>query len=150
MPWTPLGFGKHSELTLPQILFKDPDWFFWAMENRVFSTRVTLPEANDINRKARNITIPDQYPDHIAQYAMHRPTEKFQELDLIKSGDHRTVHATYKRTIDLSTPREFAGYDKSGCRHLIHNVKFYLFGSRSAKMTRQRCEEFFDNPANFS
>lgn len=34
-----LSFGKHSEKTLPQVLFRDPDWFFWAWEEGVFENR---------------------------------------------------------------------------------------------------------------
>lgn len=32
MPWSIVSFGRHSERTLPQIIFSDPDWFFWAIE----------------------------------------------------------------------------------------------------------------------
>jgi len=30
MAWSTLPFGKHKGKTLPQIVFADPDWFFWA------------------------------------------------------------------------------------------------------------------------
>jgi len=36
MAWSILPFGKHKGKTLPQIVFTDPDWFFWAMEENVF------------------------------------------------------------------------------------------------------------------
>jgi hypothetical protein len=151
MPWTPVGFGKHSTLTLPQIIFKDPDWFFWAIEQRAFDSRPTLaPQAREIDLKARAIKIPSAYAGRIAQYVVHRPTGKIQELNLIEPSAHRTEHATYRNVIDLSVPREFAGYDKSGCHQLIRNVKFYVFGAATARMTRQRCEAFFDDDDNFA
>ncbi len=34
--WSELTFGKHKGKTLPQVLFADPEYFFWAYEERVF------------------------------------------------------------------------------------------------------------------
>jgi hypothetical protein len=34
--WIPLWFGKHKGKTLPQVVFADPDYFFWAIEKRKF------------------------------------------------------------------------------------------------------------------
>ncbi len=50
MPWSVVDFGKHQGKTLPQIVFIDPDWFFWAIEESVFSTKGSLrDEAAAIN-----------------------------------------------------------------------------------------------------
>ena len=35
MIWTTLNFSRHVGKTLPQILFSDPDWFFWAMDKQL-------------------------------------------------------------------------------------------------------------------
>ena len=60
MAWTKLWFGKkHKGKTLPQIMFKDPDWFFWAIEKGVFKNKGKLgEEAWEIYQKARKIKIP--------------------------------------------------------------------------------------------
>ena len=36
MSWIKLEFGKHRGLTLPQIMFCDADYFFWAYATGVF------------------------------------------------------------------------------------------------------------------
>jgi len=36
MRWSTLKSGKYEGKTLPQVLFKDPDYFFWAIEEGVF------------------------------------------------------------------------------------------------------------------
>ena len=38
MKWTVVNFGKFKDknLTLPQIVLQDPDWFFWAVGEGVF------------------------------------------------------------------------------------------------------------------
>jgi hypothetical protein len=38
-PW-PLKGGKYAGRSLPQILFLDPDYFFWAVEKKVFQGRL--------------------------------------------------------------------------------------------------------------
>jgi len=63
MTWSPLNFGKYEGKTLPQVLFNDPDWFFWAVDEGAFSSRPHLQrEANDLVYKASHIRIPD--PDN--------------------------------------------------------------------------------------
>ena len=59
MAWTKLWFSKHKGKTLPQVMFSDPDWFFWAFENGVFGEKGRLEaEAKDVYRKAQSIKIP--------------------------------------------------------------------------------------------
>lgn len=40
MPWSVVNFGpKFKGKTLPQIIFDDPDWFFWGIEKDIFSNK---------------------------------------------------------------------------------------------------------------
>ena len=57
MSWSVLPFGKYRGKTLPQIIVRDLDWFFWMLPK--FYGRVA-DEAQDISRKARAIKIPNQ------------------------------------------------------------------------------------------
>ena len=43
MKWTTLTFGKHDGKTLPEIIIKDADWFFWAIANRRLQGRAGIP-----------------------------------------------------------------------------------------------------------
>lgn len=52
--------------------------------------------------------------------------------------------------IDLSVARQITQYDKLGCKNLISSVKYALFGSSTTRMTRERCETFFDDVTNFA
>ena len=63
MVWSELKFGRHKGKTLPQILFSDPDWFFWAIDDNVFQNKGSLySEAKDLDYKARNIkNLPFQF-----------------------------------------------------------------------------------------
>src|SRR5215469_1570395 len=53
--WIPLPFGKYTGLTLPQVLFTDPDYFFWV--KGVLKGALEI-EAEQVARKACRIRIP--------------------------------------------------------------------------------------------
>jgi len=154
MSWTELNFGKHAGKSLPQILFADPDWFFWAVDKNVFATRPVLSrEAAILSTRARNIRIPG--PDagtRTVEYIVHPPTGKFSHFAIVprdREPHDGSSPAFRLNVIDMSVPRRIAEYDKLGCRSLVSSLKFYVFGSKSARVTRERAEAFFSNAANF-
>jgi hypothetical protein len=53
--WIPMPFGK-CQLTLPQVLFVDPDYFFW-LRGGVLKGRLAI-EAENLAQKACRIRIP--------------------------------------------------------------------------------------------
>jgi hypothetical protein len=110
-------------------------------------------EARESNTRARSIRIPSKYgPNMVAEYIIHAPTRKFSHMELVPSTrpHHEGASPTFREdVIDLSVPRKIASYDKFGCKQMLSSAKFYLFGSESARMTKKRCEDFFDNLDNF-
>lgn len=155
MTWTHLSFGKHKGKTLPQVLWNDPDWFFWAVENDVFHKRPSLKsESADLNSKARRIRIPDGIVDDPeVEYLVHPPSEKFGAFDIVsvdKPTHEGSSPAYRKKVIDLSVPRSIADYDKTGYKLFFQSLKFYIFGKSSARVTKQRAEAFYDDPGNFA
>ena len=55
--WSLLKAGKYAGRSLPQILFMDPDYFFWAVEKKVFPGSLAA-QAAELARKTRHIKIP--------------------------------------------------------------------------------------------
>ena len=141
-------FGKFTGKTLPQVVFADLDYFFWLHDENILHGRLRL-EAEEIHRKATAIRLPQ--PGLVAEYTYH-PALGFFGVDLVP--ENRAAHEGSARTtrlpfFNLSVPRMAAPYDKAGGRLLVRSVKFHLFGDPNFKMTRQRCEEFFDDDDNF-
>jgi hypothetical protein len=153
MPWKPVSFGKHRGKTLPQILFKDPDWFFWALEEDVFRGKHPEREITDIAQKAQNIAPKEGTPESmLVQYTIHPIVEKLADVDLVPHS--RPAHegsspTQRKHCFDLSFGRELANYDKTGADIIIRAIKFHYFGDCGYRMTKARCEAFFDEPSNF-
>ena len=155
MAWSVLSFGRHSGKTLPQVIFADPDWFFWAEETGIFESRgeTLRTEADEIGRRARAIRIPNnESQQRVAEYFIHGPTGKFSHMEIVPLDrpQHPGASVTFrKKYIDMSMARQIAPYDKLGNRSLIASVKHILLGKENARMNRKRCDDFFDNPANF-
>lgn len=154
MSYSRIEFGKYAGKTLPQIIFHDPDWFFWAIDERVFDKYGSLAEeAQTLYGKARNIKIPDiEGKPRVAEYYVHPLSGKFCQLRLVISDQISQFdkHLAFrKNVIDLRVPRSICHYDKRGSRDLVAAAKPALFGRDDVRLTKDRCEWFFKRPENF-
>ena len=153
MDWTILNFGKHKGKTLPQVMFIDPDWFFWAYKNSVFKNMGNIEtEAKNILAKAMAIRIPEiNGKKYFVRYKLHKPRNKFANLELILADYYNYLtnkpNLVFDR-INMQFPLTLKQYDKSGFKRLLYDMKKILFGS-IVRMTKNKCEEFFSNDANF-
>jgi hypothetical protein len=143
--WTILNFGKHSGKSLPEIILHDPDWFFWAIEDKVLDKRGFKAEARELDFKARNIKIPRPPSEHWrVKYNFHRG--RFIGFEFVQVS---SAAETYPNRLDLSLAYREKHYDKLGSKLLLRRFKAYYFGDQKARLTRKKCWEFFDNVANF-
>ena len=135
-------------------MFSDPDWFFWAYESGAFNGDPLLKkESEEIHAKSTAIQVPQRGAEKmVAEYTIHTPTRRFNGLDLVPESEprHRGRSVTFRRSvIDMSLVRQIAKYDKRGYERLIRDLKHHLFGDRQMRMTKQRCEDFYSDHANF-
>jgi len=150
--WSEIDFGKWTGKgkTLPQILVADPDWFFWAVENKAFKGSAAR-QAEILARRARAIKIPASYiKTHCVQHWL-TPTGKYARFDLIdkSQGDHHGSSTEVRRdTLNLEFPRRISSYDKTGCKLMMASFKKYWFEGKT--FTKDRVEKFFDDQNNFS
>ena len=103
-----MTFGKHKGKTLPQIVFNDPDWFFWAYETGVFKGKGRIEtEAFNIYQKATSIKIPQNGTERlVAEYRLERGTFKFSNFEIVPESyvPAGTPQPDRKNVIDLSYP----------------------------------------------
>lgn len=153
MGWTKVNFGKYGGKTLPQIVLKDPDWFFWAISKDVFKGSLQI-EAKEVNRKARSILIPkNDSGDMEVEYVLHPSTKKFSGLEIVPESQalhEGSSFATRKKVVDMGFARDFASYDKLGGGILIDEIKRHIFGDVNYRLTKKRCEDFFSDDSNFA
>jgi hypothetical protein len=152
--WTTLSWGKHEGKSLPQILFSDPDWFFFTFEEKRFEGKGKVKlEAQAIYERATVIKIPDNdSEDLMVEYFIHPPTGKFSHFEIVKSqqalheGSSFAFRSNY---IDMRVPKKIAEYDKLGYKTFIKCLKECLFGSSNVRLTKEKCETFFSDLGNF-
>lgn len=152
--WTTLDFGENEGRSLPQVLFTNPDWFFWAMERNAFKNYPSLIfQSTDLAKKAKRIKVPQSGPEIlVVEHFIHRPTKKYSHFMLIPTSQPVSPGSSpaYRQdVIDLSFPRQVAPHDKTGNKNIIRSLKSVYFGNMSARMNRDRCEAFFSSPDNF-
>ena len=149
MKWTPLAFGKHVGKTLPEIIFKDADYFFWAMENQIIEGWLAV-QAEDVCRKAQAIQIPKRRPSRwLVEYCYER-NGRFVGLRLVKAKEAEYQSPLNHRApyLDLTSIRRRRTYDKKGCRHLLRDFRHLYFG-KNKRITKERIEAFFNDDSNF-
>lgn len=152
MNWTPLKFSKHKGKTLPQVMFLDPDWFFYLWYKGGFDNNSYYhDQAMAIYAKATSIRIPQNKQEMIeVEYNFH--DGKSIGFDLVPASrpqHHGSTQTIRSDHIDMSIPHNVANYDKLGYKLFLRSLKLYFFSNASMHMTRDRCEEFFKDDTKF-
>jgi hypothetical protein len=80
-----------------------------------------------------------------AEYIYDRH-DKFCGFKIVQSTARTEVEPNY---LALSIVRQFKTHDKLGNKILLRDFKDHYFDSRKARLTRERCENFFDNEETF-
>jgi hypothetical protein len=153
MDWLTLTFGKHKGKTLPQIVLEDPDWFFIAYEEGEFTKNIELlSEANEMVKKATSIKVPSAGGERrVAEYSIDPITRKFSVIEVVPESqpfNSESIWIFRKKVIDLTVPRNLLFIDTSGGERIALQVKDLLFG-KDTELTRETCEGFFNEEANF-
>lgn len=153
MFWTEVHFGKHKGKTLPQIIFSDPDYFFWAYEKGLF-TGYLLEEAEEVYRKATSIRIPQPQTGEklVVEYAINPPSGSFYDFKIVPKSRslHKGSTSTFRdNKIDMNIPREMKKYDKMGYKLFLKYLKINIFRNGNYRFTKKNCEDFFANDKNF-
>lgn len=154
--WRPLKFGKYKGKTLPQIVLRDPDWFFWAFDEGILDGPLG-DEAAEIAWKARNIRIPVPDPRNWrVEYHILLDGKlldgKFVGFSIVwaKNASDASIDTSYSITrkhLDLSFPRSLKTYDKLGNKMMLRSFRRYYFGG--SRLTKEKCEKFFFCEYNF-
>jgi hypothetical protein len=143
--WTKLNFGRHSGKTLPQVVLSDPNWFFWA-KNILYGQLAN--EAEVLERRARNIRIPKPNPKKWAVEYRRDRDDRFLGIGIVKADSH--VHRLFDRLphLDLAYVRRGNVHDTRDCRRVIRDFRRLYFDGLN--LTKQRCEQFFEDEDNFT
>lgn len=167
MKWNKVNFGTNKKVqnkTLPQIMFIDPDWFFFQYErDNSYLKKAFGIQADTIYQRSRNIKpreghyikhflFCDNTSDGFTPISIEKAEQKFseciessitcQDLDFLDTQKF----FIFKR-IDLRFPKTLKQYDKKSCKFFVDELKEYL--SLGKRITEQKAIDFFENDENF-
>jgi hypothetical protein len=148
-----VDFGKWrgKGLTLPQIVLRDPDWFFWAAKEDVFPAALK-DEAKRIAYRATHITINKPGPTEWEIEYLVGHDGKFANFEIVPKDRPRhegSSMAVRSKHLSLAFPSSLKGYDKLGCRLMLAGFKYHGLG-KNGRFTKQNCEAFFSEASHFA
>jgi hypothetical protein len=146
--WIPMPFGRYTGLTLPQVLFTDPDYFFWV---RGILKGALAIEAEQVARRACRIRIPREPAEAFVVDYFFEPGGQFVCFSIVPKDKerHLSSHEIHRENhLDFSRIRNRRQYAKREYVRFLRCFRNEFFGNKSARMTRERCEGFF-NGDNF-
>ncbi len=162
MIWTTLTYGKYKGKTLPQIIFVDADWFFWACEQKAYGNIPPLEFKILFERATKIKPLKNYYVKHFLHddntsygFSFISSEEAKQDYpEYIDGGyydkDYKNFDSTYftiLKYIDLSFPRFHKQYDKRGCKEFVQDLKDTILNVK--RITKQKAESFFNDENNF-
>jgi hypothetical protein len=145
MSWSVVPFGRYRGKTLPEIIARDLDWFFWMLP-KLYGRLGT--EARDLARKVRAVKIPKRHWRKFEVEYRFDVDNRFCGFAFVKTHSRRWKWTTRLPHVDLAWPLRRKKCNKRAGRILIRDFRILYFG-RHKRLTKQRCEEFFDNDKNF-
>jgi hypothetical protein len=145
MHWSAVPFGRYKSKTLPEIIVRDLDWFFWALP-KLYGR--LADEAHDLARKVRAIKVPKSEKGRLEVEYRFEMDRRFCGFSFVEAASsHYNRWATRLPYLDLSWPLR-RKYDKRASRIMIADFRLHYFG-KNKRLTKARCEEFFSDDRNF-
>jgi hypothetical protein len=155
MNWSKLNFGKHEGKTLPQVLYNDPDWFYWSIKMKIFTKRTFYhDDLSMLLTRSRKIRIPNNFDGNlVVDYFTDEQTGKFSYFRIVDSTRvprSRTNPEMRLPVLDMLVPYRLAAYDKGGYKEFKKCFRYYYFGSKTARASKEKIETFFADKSNFA
>ncbi len=153
MEWSLIGFGKYATNTLPQVLFRHPNWFFSALDDGVFDRYPELlAEARVLAVRARRVRLPPRHGSaQRAEFIVLRGV--VWDVRPAMAGEPRnssSVRFSWRGEIDMSFPWQVNRDDKFGAERMLRCLKLCLFGDEKKRISKRAAEEFFRSLNNFA
>ena len=145
MSWSVVPFGKYAGCSLPEIIVRDLDWFFWAVPKLYGRLG---DEAQVLARKVQTIKIPKSRPGRWQVEYRYDCDRRFCGFSFVRAGDYCARWVTRLPHLDLTWPLRQKRYDKRAGRIMIADFRGHYFGVHK-RLTKQRSDEFFSDDANF-
>jgi hypothetical protein len=145
MHWSTVRFGKYEGKTLPEIIVRDADWFFWALPKLYGKL---AKEGQELARKAQAIKIPKGHRRKLEVEYRFDVDNRFCGFAFVKAESWHSQWTMRLPHLDLAWPLRGKKYNKRAGRILRRDFRSNYFGEHK-RLTKERCEKFFSDDRNF-
>lgn len=153
-PWPDLGFGRHGNLSVAELVIRHPSYFFWAMAVRALE-RNHVGRAREVDAKARAIRIPAV--DGEPMVAVYEFAYGVPDLDprlarvrfiSAKQAPSAREDIIVTELFDLSVVTRV---EKGNASTEADGILRRAFGTLTGRLsiTRRFCDRFFDDDTHF-
>src|SRR6266487_4308557 len=101
MHWSAVPFGKYQGKSLPEIIVRDPDWFFWVLPKLYGKL---AEEAQELARRARAIKIPKRGRRRLKVEYEFDMDRRFCGFGFVDEGAPYSRWSTRLQYVDLRWP----------------------------------------------
>ena len=108
-----------------------------------------MKQADDVAAKAQRVRIPKDNPSHWEVTYCFSKRDRIVGFDLAEKGE-LAGPGLVLGWIDLSLPRMFKRYNKSGGKRILRHLARLLFDHPAPRFSRKRCHAFFEDATNFA
>jgi hypothetical protein len=144
MHWSEVPFGKYQGKSFPEIIVQDPDWFFWVLPKLYGKL---AHEAQELARRAKAIKPPRRGGRRLEVAYEFDFDKRFNGFEFVDADSPPSPWSTRLPYLDLRWKLR-RKYDKRAGSIMLRDFRRLYFG-KNKRLTKERCEEFFSNDANF-
>jgi len=149
--WAQIDRGQYESLTIPELVFRDPGYFYWALSVSLFKGQLLL-EAKVVECRLRHIKVPSSAPANSVFVIQLRDgifrdfTIRAKSLVKVKSRSELRIASHLDLSI-VSLPN----FNTDRARgKMLERVKQHFFEKEAHKLGRKDFQEFVGNPDNFA
>ena len=150
MEWTKVPHKKHRGKTLPEIAFHDPYYLMWLITEAELHGPLVL-EAYKMKRRVSRIILKGR-KRRSYEFAWDIDPRGFRGVCVappVPPKDRQPRDGVRTKFLDLGMLKTHGRFAKADYELFRAQIFEILFGDPNRKMTKKRCEGFFNNRRNF-
>lgn len=146
--WTIIDEGKYEGLTIPELVFGDLGYFYWAISVGLFEGQLKL-EADSVESRLKHIKLPlTVSPNSI--FVIQLRNGMFYDFSIQEKGSVKGNKSDLKIAshLDVSLVSCPGFHTERPRKKMLERVKQYLFTKEPHELGRKDYQVFLGNPDN--
>jgi hypothetical protein len=148
--WRRFNFKKHRAVTMPELIFKDPEYFYWLAKRPDLVGHLEH-QLNIVADRAAHIFPPDKAPDQFEFAIRLNRSGGLKKISVkrnLRPNSRQGTDLIRLKHLDLGIIDHFDNRQESGAI-LIAFLKASFFDDPDADLRARQCEAFFEEDAYF-